>query len=484
MKIRIVLSVILIMTGLAASAFSKPSGKDGEASLPAGDIPSFLTNLQEDGFIVQEAEFGVIDILGLYDAGYLDSCYGNNPSTPYMLYWMPPAPGEKYDATETIQLGKAINNRLLIRGLQTDYRMRPDEALVFVGKTPPDVSYFSFRSYLFSRVCQGKRKEIFASLGDPVNHRTIRTEGTPGGRQGDPFDKRMMLITTADSGINDRVRAAAGKAAFPEEIMNTDVIPAPLSRMGLEDDADTFLVLLRLAFFKDETAGKEYMKNSGARVFRITPGKRDAPKPYPVQPLRIRGTGTVNELNLQGAINDLRNAILEKYSDFKAEELKTGVWLFEGFDAIQQEINVIGENRDTVYLRSEEFTLGGDPNEFLIVYGVNHTAAGKSLYNNFGIFGSKAINGIGAVSNLDFTGSAESFLPGHPQAQYLYVWKVARRANGDRNCLIAPWNKKSRGIDLDEKAFIGFRAYVEPQTNAGPYWSELYYDRVIKFRKD
>lgn len=39
------------------------------------------------------------------------------------------------------------------------------------------------------------------------------------------------------------------------------------------------------------------------------------------------------------------------------------------------------------------------------------------------------------------------------------------------------------GIDLDQEAFVGFRAYVEKETKVGPFWSEIFtlYDRVIKF---
>ena len=142
-----------------------------------GDLDAFRSALERDGFIVQEGKLGVIDILGLYDAGYLDSCYGNNPSTPYMLYWMPAAPGETVDRSEFIEIGKAVGNKFLIEGLQDDFKLRPDEALVLVGSTPPAAAYFSFCSYLFDRVIAGERRTIFASLGDTLNHVRINTSG-------------------------------------------------------------------------------------------------------------------------------------------------------------------------------------------------------------------------------------------------------------------------------------------------------------------
>jgi hypothetical protein len=446
-----------------------------------GDLNAFRAALERDGFIVQEGKLGVIDILGLFEAGYLDSCYGNNPSTPYMLYWMPAAPGETIDRAEYIEIGKAVGNKFLIEGLQDDFKLRPDEAMVLVGSTPPPAAYFSCRSYLFSRVIAGERSTIFASLGDTLNHLRINTSGTPNGAEGNPFDRETIIVTTADKGIDGRVRKAAQLAGYSSDIMNTDVIPSGLARMGLEDDADNFLVLLRLAFFEDKEAGDAYMRNPGVSVFRLTPKEPASLVPYEVQQLRPRGTGNVKELDLFGGVSDLRQAILAKYAHLNATELNTSIWLLEGFDAIQRGINVIGENRDTTYLRTDEFTMGDDLDEFLIVYGVNHAATGKATYSNFGIYGAKIINGIGAVSSYDLSGSAETYIPGHAASRYLYAWKVARRSLGDPRCLEIPWGRKAHGIDLNEAAFVGFRAYVEEKTKVGPFWSEILYDRAIKF---
>jgi hypothetical protein len=51
----------------------------------------------------------------------------------------------------------------------------------------------------------------------------------------------------------------------------------------------------------------------------------------------------------------------------------------------------------------------------------------------------------------------------------------------DEGCLKVPFDKGIWGIDLSETAFVGFRAYLEETTKVGPLWTELLYDRVIKF---
>ena len=89
--------------------------------------------------------------------------------------------------------------------------------------------------------------------------------------------------------------------------------------------------------------------------------------------------------------------------------------------------------------------------------------------------------GVGGASSHALAGTAEAYLPSHPQAKYLYVWKVARHADGNPRCFEVPYDVQAYGIDLDQEGFIGWRAYVEPQTKVGPIWHELIFDRAIKF---
>jgi hypothetical protein len=443
----------------------------GIAAAKGGNITALKNNLEGDGFIVQEGKFGYIDIIGLYEAGQLPSCFGNNPSTPYMIYFMPPPPAAKAISENPIDADTLDNKTLL------NYRLRPDEALLFIGRTPPECKYFSFRSYVYDRYFpnEGQRTRLFASLGDPLNFMTIKTSGNS------TYDASTFIVTAADWRINDRVKAAGIAAGYPESIMNSDVTPSQLVKMGLGEEADKLLMLTRLAFFKDKREGQEYLNGTAARVFRLTPKTlSNSTQPYGTPKLRVRGTGNTSELNFTSALDDLREAILKENKGANVTELTTQVWLYEGYDALQRGIDVIGENRDTTYLRTNNFTLGNGPKDFLIVYGVNHALTGRATYCNFGIYGADILNGVGAVADMNLTGTADRYLPGNLAAKYLYVYKISRRFN-ESNCLFVPWGKKAHGIELNQPAFIGFRAYLEKATKAGPNWSELLYDRAIKF---
>jgi len=125
-------------------------------------------------------------------------------------------------------------------------------------------------------------------------------------------------------------------------------------------------------------------------------------------------------------------------------------------------------------------TLGNDLNEFIIVYGVNHVATGKATYENIVPYGEE-FNGIGEINDTALDGTAEAYLPNDPNAKYLYVYKIARHANGDPHCFVVPTGPGAYGIGLDQTLFIGWRLYLEKATMTGPSYSEIVYDRAIKF---
>ncbi len=43
------------------------------------------------------------------------------------------------------------------------------------------------------------------------------------------------------------------------------------------------------------------------------------------------------------------------------------------------------------------------------------------MYQNFGPFGADIWNGVGAITDVDFNGTADEYLPGNPNGKYLYV---------------------------------------------------------------
>ncbi len=465
-----------------------------------GDVDAFKQALEKDGFTVQKGGLGYFDWNTLYEKGVLPSPYGANPATKYLSYFVPPAPDHKVPELFS-KIARALG---VSPNVSPFWNLGADEAIVFVGKTPPECKYFGYDHYIVDRTYGNETRWIFADLPDPINNLVINTEGTPNGLPGNPYNQTTVIVATSDRGIDQRIRAAALSAGYSANIFNTQVFPSAMLNMGLGNNSDTFAIYIRPSLFKNKQAGDNYINKTPATIFRITPNQTTKPDPYSFPEIRVRGTGKT-ELNLTDDLNKLRQAILKKYSGLKASELPVSQAVPLGIDAIQRGIDAIVPTNDACYLwtinqtpssptppffiplqsypflRDSGVTLGNDPNEFVIVYGVNHVATGKATYQNFVVNGVDIMNSVGMISDSDLNGTAQTYLPDNPNAKYLYVYKIARNCSGDPHCYDLPYGVGSRGINLDQPLSIYFRIYLEKSTKIGPSYSEIVYDRAIKF---
>lgn len=454
-----------------------------EVDVKSIDIDSFRVALEKHDFTSKYAPFLQVDLIKLYEAGKLGDAAGNNAYAPYRGMF-----GSIPDSIPLTNVNQIINAQDKIDtwlynspGLIQGWQINPDEAILIIAKTPPKCKYFSYCGFIFNKYYEKEQKQkwVWTSFNDTINNMTIKTTGTPNGIQGDSFDKDTAIIITANKEVDQRLRKILNENGYPDSIINTYIIPSSMVKMGIGPEYDTIVFGQRMTLFDDEEAGEKYVKaiTAALKITSTIPVEADY---FPSPLLRVRGNGKT-EIDYIPALNELRKAILEKYSGLEANELTTSVWLTESYDAVQTEVYVAGESRDTVYLRSEEFTLGDDPNEMVVVYGVNHVASGKATYTNCNFYGKAAWNGVAGIYNYQYEGSAEEYLPDNPLAKDLYVCIFLRSGSSEKNLISVPVGPKAHGVRLDEPAFIGFRAYLEPSTKVGPLNTELIYDRVIKF---
>ena len=430
--------------------------------ISAAKVDNFKRVLEKKGFIVEEKTFRTANVVLLCCNGYLASCYGNNAGAPYL--------------TLTLNMDNI--------DVPEEQLMGEQDAIVLVGRTPPPVKYFSYRSYLFSRYdpANPDRDILFVSLGDTINLENVKTGGPEGA---EPYNRSVIIISTADERTDALVRAAAEAAGFPKKILNTDVIPASLTRLGHQEEADHFVLLhrLMLPLAGHEAEMQTYMASPPYYAFKVTPAASTrTPKPFPMPKLTPRGTGG-SEMDLLPTMERLRAAILEKYAGYNAQELTTGIWLNEGLDGLQRNANLLGEIRDTTYLSTETFTLDDPQNDFVIVYGLNHDLTKKATYSNFSVYGDELKIGITGKNSPDLYNSACDLIPDDPNASLFYVYKVALDCGDDppEQCLKIEPSVVCPRLHLDKGLFIAFRAYLEKKTKTGPIWTELLYDRAIKF---
>lgn len=481
-------------------------------------IPDFISGLNQLGFVVQEGKISYIDIIKLCSEGMVNSCLGNNVGAPYAICQLPPAPNQDPSVGQEPPLGfipdspghYPANIDFIAPGVNS--KLRPDEAVVLIGWTPPRVLYYCFRSYIsfvenkpgkdysgyitVGNEATGYYHMIFTSLGDQLNNYNIHTENTPNGAPGEPYTSPTIIISTADRNINHMIRSGLETAGFSSSLMNDDNIPIELVNMGLEAGKDAFIYMMRMALWAQQEAGNQYLKNLDryVRVFRITPTLPPTiSEPWPVPTLKIRETGITEYQVVPYARDDLdylRSEIIKKYADmgYVSRDLELGIGIPDNYNAILRDFNVYGDNRDAVYFKTEDFQLTSD-DDFLIVYGINHERTGKAIYSNASFYGVTLFNGVaGAFSTVQFPDTAAGYFPaGYENSGYYYVYKMARKATDD-NTVIIPYSTgnplgKAYGVDNHQDCRIVFRVYLDQTAMVGPYVFDIIWDQVLLFTR-
>lgn len=483
-----------------------------------GRIKHFIKLLEKKGFIVQKGTLQYIDILKLASEGKSSTALGNIVGAPYATCLLPPAPNQEpspgqrppkgYDHDDPNNYPPNLD--FIMPGLH--YKLRPDEAIVLIGQTPPPSVYFSLRSYLAlvenkpgkdyrdavtaGDSCTGFYHFIGASMGDQINNYSIRTDKTPYEIPGNPFNASTIIITTADKKINKRMREALTYSGFSPGIMNNDYIPIGLVNMGLERGKDHFSFVMRANIFQNPDIGWDYIYNLRKyfTVLRITPEKPYAPvTPWPIQALKRKETCTTEFQVIPTArdsLDYLRYQIISKYKNSKYDivDLDLNLAILDNYEGILQDVNVWIDNRDTIYVKTESFKLATD-DDFVIVYGVNHTQTGFATFINVSFYGDELWNGVaGTVFTNELQYPADEYFPECDKiSKNYYVVKMARRIT-EGNEIIIPYSTgnpkgSAYGVDNNQKVFLVIRMYVNQETKVASAPFDIIWGHAILFTK-
>jgi hypothetical protein len=440
----------ITMAAVAMGAWSAPAqGTDPRRQ-------AFCDALATDFLVNTNGTTNPTDLIRMVDEKWIDSAAGNQATQPYKRFQVPPYPWlPNEDRTNTMNM----------------FRLRPDEAVLYLGPTPPPCDYFSFTPFLFLRVTNSvsnKGDWVFASIRDPLNNARIQTEASPA----KPFGANTMVIFTADRTTYAAITNAAEQAGYPASMLNLYTLPANELHLGVElgSGADWLTVVMRTANFTDPAAGHAYLANDhyGA-VYRLTP--RIARALNALEPPAWRNLESTNEWeliarrapgwNVTNALDQLKQAIISSIPHVEAKSFTSTRWFVDSREVLADNPAspayrrfAAGESSDTTYFRSateggaaSDFTLG--LNEAVVVYGVDHAASGLVTYANFAIYGDWIMspcsatwrdpewcqvgcgnpiwNGVVGMNNRLYGGSASLFVPDDPVAtNLLYAVMVVR----------------------------------------------------------
>lgn len=474
---------LLAAIGLLASCTSSPTD---EADIAPADgasldeqVARFTSHAESLGFVVQQGASLVTDLNELYCAGSMWAPLYPNPNAPYISAVLPPVPG---------QLAPVAS--------QGSFRIREDEAVVVIGRTPPAMAYFSFNFHMLEGSLDPAVGPpiLWIPVADPVSSLTLPTSGDT------PFGQPFAVVGTGQAKTLQLVHEMLDEAGLGQ-VANDQVISPSLFDLGLGEGSDEFIFAMRTAVPENADAFNEYLSalREQVRVLRVRPQSADPddqvapvftadPLPVPVQ--RVSGTGT-SELDLSRTLELLRQRIVDEHPGYTATDVPVWDWFDEPYPGLQankvtdlpEQDGVAGTTTDATYLASGNVTL--PEGAFLVAYGTDHRATGKATYASVSVYADADVGvGLLTVQSPGLQGSASDYIGDQPDADKFYTWTFTRSAEPADHTSQLPTaefcSDSGRPVDLDTLR-VGFRVYAEPQTKTHPAKNELLYDRLLLF---
>lgn len=507
-------------------------------TVPMGLYSSWLKSLGPDYDVVQGNVFLFTNDKCSTFVPIFDSCFGNNPASPYIIP-QPPIEDSYVDPYYATAL-----NTPGPRGQTTNvlYRLSDQDALVTIVSYPPQAAYLGYVSYAFTRKSSDyagitpppqpprrvspdpNRYELFGSLGNGVNNVTVQNQlGVS------PWSNAIVAyITTSNTNLAAALVERAQKHGIDPKSIFIEPVGANMIT-GNGSAADDMLTLMRYAIPESTTAAENWMSSlsQNVLVYKVSNSTLAVQRygeigytPHRVNTDEITYVPSLSTA-LQQLATLLQNYLTAMQSPFEAAYqsfLKSETVDAEGVPiaglvgsyCIQYGLNCLGDSQDTSnYSFLTLRTLGLQETGFVV--GVNHTVPNlnNARYVSIGVFNASVQAGVASASQTNpqavgfdsgsLTGSAEGVLqalgisipPEYADLMAnlpnLYVAGVARNIN---NPTIAPAAQYT--IDLKGTSLIPIntpiqfqgRAYICPGTTAGGNVDFMLLPLVVAARKD
>ncbi|MBF0558406.1 MAG: hypothetical protein HQL08_06460 [Nitrospirae bacterium] len=515
---RIPIYLLFVLASLFAGCGSaaKSSGVMSENNVPSSvesTAQRLTLDLQNQGFEVSRGYFKLWTVdQCAYTFGIMGMCYANNPAAPYVTFAVLPWSGEYVDAATSSLWGPSQE------GYNDIFRFDRREAIVILGELPPQASYFSEQTYIFSR--QGTyqtssntyaaiakympallrfffaympddttRFQSFSTLSNPINNVVIERQS------GAAFGEIRYFIITPDQFMNDAIRKALAGISINDEDIFTEPIPSDM-KIGLDQTADNFTTFIRYSQPYDGgtlwTSSDTWRKNLPLVVLRVRDTRTDR-EPQRYSPVELETRTAVDEYPLKPELISLLSAVAWKWGQpcvnsdcsdrtesFK--DLQTFPPYMVGPSCISIGENCLGDNWDAAYQLYGPASL--DNGEIYAVAGTLGTKTGNATYVGFGINYADIFLGVANISNKDLEGTASGYATKVSNTDKFYLYYFTRDCSGldgltDGHCFELPVTLIPSGRHLG----LSVRDYVRPGTERGPDSSFVLPSMVIKLQR-
>ena len=468
----------------------------------------------------------------------LQSCFGNNPVSPYVIPAVQAWPNEAVGPTPVNTFGPVRP------GYMPTYRLDPRDAVVIYGRMPPPGKYMSVVTYLWTQHGRWKAKDFdlwartpnhapmryvfstvppndpqservwsLSTLGDAVNDQVMRRQS------GDPFGKDRYFIITPSAGTDRAVRAVLRAQGIADSDIFTEQIPrrddmGPIEPLGMGENAIEFCTFFKYALPDDPAEGREWWTsfagaNAPLKVLRVRP----TPSLGPAEryDLLTYGERTArSEAYLAGDMQALVAGVCDRVgasSDYWSADCTQPPPSSSFFADLVQDFGWTGP-----YCRKVNMWCGDQPDAGLFgtrpllldsgeVHAVVATLAtetGNATYVGLSINDASTYLAPAGLVDTDLRGSADGYSSAVNDADKFFVHFFARDCSA-----IEPLLPPGRAQDCTEIGagmvpkpgdtaaagdpalmgmfWLGIRDYIAPGTERGPDTRKLLRPRILTF---
>lgn len=505
----------------SASAASDPLSKANR--LPPSleqKVGDFQGILRSQGY---EVARGYWDLWTTEDCKFplqtIGSCYGNNPTAPYVLAFLPYWKNEFVDRSlnHTLAQGK--------RGMTPNYRLGEREAIVVLAELPPPARYFGIGTNVFTRHIQlntedavyqkldaggatdllkilfsatpnPDRRLLVASIGNSINNVVIEDQSK------ENWGQQRFFVITPDEEMADAMTAAFVSAGVdathvfvePVGTANPDDSNAPpLVRLGYGRTADDFITYIRYSMPNDLALGERWREELPLTILRVRdPKGGSAEEPFGIPPYGTKVANTDEPSELEADLGNLVNAVTTHWSSMDAEATEfrsLSLWVDligqhclghdgppapaahefpPGGDILPRgPMNCLGDSQDADYqISGGTYTIDND--EVIAVVGTLGTKTGNATYSSLSVNWFPELVGVLNRDDTVLEESAKKFKHiFYPEDLYkkFYVYYFARDCSG-----LYPWCQEIPRtlIPAGDTLKILQRNYINPGSDRGP----------------
>ncbi|MGZ3772595.1 MAG: hypothetical protein ACXVCY_10570 [Pseudobdellovibrionaceae bacterium] len=510
------LAHVLFITSLLITTGASANGRDTN-NLSKGVAPwriehkaqQFLQQLKSSGYEVKRGHFKLWDLDNCeYTYEKIGMC-GNNPAAPYVTFAVPPWNDEFVNPVLSNVWGPSKE------GYNDVYRLDPDEAILLMGQLPPQGSFFSEQTWVFSREgsfdehstryqeiansrlsdftriffknLNDKRSLLFASLSNPNNNVVIERQS------GASFGEMRYFIITPNKNMDKAVRKMLSRFAVDNKNIFTEPIPNDM-KVGLSEPSDDFTTLIRYAHPDDGgkpgTPSNSWRKNPPLVVLRIRQ-KNSLPKPQTYPPVVLETRTAVDEHPLKQDLSSLLAAVSRRWgqpctnadcSD-RAEnfiDLQNAPIYMVGHLCIPFMQNCLGDNWDASYHIHPPSPIDND--EIYVAAGVLGTKSGNAVYTSLSINQIPMIKGVWDISDKELENTAKEYSAEVNNTDKFYLYYFARNCKGLEQLTYGHCVELTM-IPQGYKIAIAQRNYIKQGSQRGPDSALVLSPMMIRFKR-